>query len=103
MSLLDGEGLRKQFGMLKKMFFFFFKSFFVFRISQGLLHGVWESVAHLKLDVRMMVLAPLVSMSFHLDVQNDTFMLQRAQKNTRQEKSRRNEKQRTNTEQKRKK
>ena len=40
-------------------------------------------------------------MSLHLDVQNDNFMLSRAQENTRQEKSRRNENTRNNTAQER--
>ena len=50
-----------------------------------------------------MASAPLASTSFHLDVQNDKFMLQCAQKTiVRKEKSRENEKHATNSEQKRK-
>ena len=49
------------------------------------------SSANLKLDVRLVELALLAPMSFHLDVQNDNCMLSRAQKKiSDKNKSRRN-------------
>ena len=42
---------------------------------------------HLKLDVRLVESAPLAPMSFHLDVHNHHFMLQRVQQIMRTEKS----------------
>ena len=44
--------------------------------------------AYLKLDVRLVGSAPLTPMPFHLEVQNDKFMLQRAQKKKSRDKKR---------------